>query len=702
MPGAQSPPKSLRQRFRRLLALNSSLIGAVVVAGLGWVFAFASRSVGDFGSRERPTLGWIIGAVGEKFARLSFDVPFVLRGTAPIPKACVILLDENSARILKQRGCIWDRRLHTQLLRRLADDKPLAVFFDIVFSDESEDPAVDADFAAAIKENGSVFLAGAVENEPGVPLTSGTRMLSRQIIPPTDVLREAVLDNWGLIEFEPIDADYGVRRINTGGDDMASAPWRMAVVLGGKLVDTDEARVEPRWMNFYGPADTFPMLPYAQVLAEADIKPGYFHDRIVFVGGRSTLSTLGAGKEDYRNPFGLLGGSFSPGVEVHLNAMLNLLNGEWLTRLDSRIELSLVVFIGLLLGGALPRFRPHAAALLAGIAIVAIGTLAYWLFMRHRVWFAWCVPALVQAPVALAWSIGARYFLEERRRRALRNAFGHYLSPHIADRIADSDFDLSPGGAVVEASVLFTDLEGFTPLTESLNNPELVTEILVKYFTQTTSHILDHEGTILNFVGDAVTAVWGAPLADPEHARKAALAACRLHESARIEVDGHILRTRVGLHTGRVLAGNIGSAARFDYAVVGDPVNFASRLEGLNKFLGTNVLVSDDMRQQLGDGFGTRRLGEFRVVGRKQSCVIHELFSPSADDVPAAWRDYFANALAAFQSGNLDEAERLMHETLALRDGRDGPAQFYIGHIARLRKSPLPLDWSGIVAFEEK
>ena len=674
--------------------MNASLIGAVVTAALGWVLAFSSLSVGDYGSRERPIFGWLVGAVGEKFARLSFDVPFVLRGSVPVRDVCIVHLDENSARILKQRGCIWDRELHTRLLRRLAEDKPRAVFFDLVFSDESKDPAVDADFAAAIKDNGSVFLAGAVESDPGVPLGTGNRVRSRQIIPPAKVLRDAVLGNWGTIEFDPIDADYGVRRMNTGGEDMASAPWRMAVVLGKKLKDTDEARAEPRWMNFYGPADTFPMLPYAQVLAPDGVKPGYFHNRIVFVGGRSTLSALGAGKEDFRNPFGLLGGSFSPGVEVHLNATLNLLNGEWLTRLDSRIEMAFAVAVGLLLGGALPRFRPHAAALLAGIAVLGIGALAYWLFLRHRVWFAWCVPALVQAPLALAWSVGARYFLEERRRRALRNAFGHYLSPHIADRIADADFDLSPGGAVVEASVLFTDLEGFTPLAESLNNPELVTEILVKYFTQTTAHILDNEGTIINFVGDAVTAVWGAPLADPEHARKAALAACRLHESARIEVDGHILRTRVGLHTGRVLAGNVGSATRFDYAVIGDPVNFASRLEGLNKFLGTNVLVSDAMRQQLGDGFGTRRLGEFRVVGRTQSCAIHELLGPSADDLPAAWRDCFASALAAFQSGNLDEAERLMRETLALRDGSDGPARFYIAHIARLRKFPLPPDWN--------
>ena len=250
--------------------------------------------------------------------------------------------------------------------------------------------------------------------------------------------------------------------------------------------------------------------------------------------------------------------------------------------------------------------------------------------------------------------------------------------------------------------MLFTDLEGFTPLTEELRNPELMTQVLLKYFAQTTAPILQNEGTVINFVGDAVTAVWGAPLAEPDHARKAALAAWRLHQSARIEVDGHKLRTRVGLHTGRVLAGNVGSEERFDYAVIGDPVNFASRLEGLNKYFGTNVLISDAIRQKLGDEFIARRLGEFRVVGKKDSCVIHEFLGPASDVVKADWCVVFEKGVEAFRSGDLAGAERHMRETLAIRDGSDGPAQFYLTRIANLQNGPLPADWDGIIGFAEK
>ena len=697
MPDDAPPRKPLWQRIRRLRRLAASVLGALLVGALGWGLVEASASVGTFGWRKGKGLRWLCPSFGESLARLSYDLPFLVRGTVETPDVCFVYLDENAARALGQRGCVWDRRLHAQLLRRLSADQPRGVFFDIVFSDESEVPADDGEFAAALKENGRAFLGAALETDEGIPLEDGTRISSERVIPPTPRLRAAAA-GWGLIDIKPLDGDYGVRRISTGRENVPSATWRMAEKLGTSAGERDA----PRWMNFYGPGGTFPSLGYERALDPNGTRPGYFHDRIVVVGGRSTLGGLAFGKDDFGNPYGRLGGAFSTGAEVHLTTLLNLLNGEWLTRLDARREVWFAVAFGGLLGGLLPRFRPHAAALLAAFALAGVCLFAWWLFAWERVWFAWCGPAFVQTPVALMWAVGARYFLEERRRHALRNAFGHYLSPHIADRIADSDFNLEPGGTVVEASVLFTDLEGFTPLSEELNNPELLTQVLVKYFTQTTAHILASEGTIINFVGDAVTAVWGAPLADRDHVRKAALAAWRLHEIARMDVDGRLLRTRVGLHTGRVLAGNVGSAERFDYAVVGDPVNFASRLEGLNKFLGTNVLISDAVREKLGGEFIARRLGEFRVVGKKDACVIHELLGPASEVVRGAWCDVFEKGVEAFRAGDLDAAERAMRETLALRDGSDGPADFYLVQIAALRAKGMPADWKGVVEFERK
>lgn len=693
-----APQKS---RWRGLLRLSSSVFGAALVGAIGWVLAQTSFSVGTAGDRTPGHFGWLAKMIGEGLARFSYDVPFVHRGSVVPPPACIVYMDESAGRNLGQSGQIWDRTLHTQLLQRLAEDPPRAVFFDVVFSEESPIPGADEAFAEAIRNNGRVFLAAAAEGDSGIVSGNGIRISASKVLAPIRALREAAA-GWGLISLKPLDGDYGVRRIAPGSEDRPSAPWRAALKLGAALEETLESRMQVRWMNYYGPPGVCESMSFDRALRENELPPGYFRDRIVVVGGRSTLGGMNLGKDDFRNPYSIVGGPFSSGAEIHLTALLNLLNGEWLTRLDERSELWIAILAGVVLGGVLPRFCPHIAAILALGMMVAIGAFACWLSVVHRVWFAWGVPVFVQAPVALLWAVGARYFLEERRRKALRIGFGHYLSTQIADRIADSDFDLSPGGIVKEVTVLFTDLEGFTPLTEELKNPELITQVLLKYFAQTTAPILENDGLIVNFVGDAVTAVWGAPLDEPDHVRKAALAACRLHQTAWSEVDGFKLRTRVALHTGRVLAGNIGSAERFDYAVVGDPVNFASRLEGLNKHLGTNVLISDAIRQKLGDEFITRRLGEFRVVGKKGAHVIHEILGQKTDEGRLGGHDVFEAGVEEFRHGNLDSALLKMQEVLALCGGRDGPAEFYIKRIASLKKGPLPDDWKGIIEFAEK
>jgi adenylate cyclase len=422
----------------------------------------------------------------------------------------------------------------------------------------------------------------------------------------------------------------------------------------------------------------------------------------VIVGGRSTLGDLRLGKDEFRNPYHLIGARFSKGPEVHLTMLLNLLRGEWLTRLSARLELPFAILVGLVLGGGLLWLRPHLAALAALLSVLTIAGLDVWLFTRHHIWFAWCIPAFVQAPLALVWAVGTRYFIEERRRNALRNAFAHYLSPQMADRIADADFDLSLGGTVVEATVMFTDLENFAPLTEALEKPELISDVLTTYFTLTTGHILENDGTIIKYVGDSVHAVWGAPLPDEDHARKAVLAAWRLHEASIMEVQGHPLRTRVGVNTGLMLSGNLGSAQRFDYAVTGDAVNFGSRLEGMNKQLGTSVLISDSVKARIGDAFAARCVGEFRVVGKKVPRVIYELLGDKPSSVEEQkWIGEFERGLAAFRVGDFDSAEAAMRATITTR-GTDGPSSFYLARVAELRAKGLPADWAGIVELTAK
>ncbi len=348
-------------------------------------------------------------------------------------------------------------------------------------------------------------------------------------------------------------------------------------------------------------------------------------------------------------------------------------------------ETAFILLTGLFAGG-LAFLRPLPATLLAILVSAAIAFAACLFVWQQRLWFAWLIPAGIQFPFGLVWSISSQYLLESRRRKELRKAFGFYLSPEMADLIADSDFDLHPGGKVVEATVIFTDLESFTTISEDLD-PAEVSALLIAYFEQTTRCVLNNKGTIIKYVGDAVMAAWGAPVDEPAHAIRATEAACDLRCLSEIEVRGKKLRTRVGVHSGKVLAGNLGSSFRFDYTMIGDTTNFASRLESLNKYLGTQVLISEAVRSQLDGKFVTRRLGEFQVAGKKHSVVIHELFCRrEGESGEGVWIKLFERGLEDFRKGEFASAAELMKRTCELRGGADGPAAFYLRRITKLSK----------------
>ena len=632
---------------------------------------------------------------GEPLRRLSYDLPFPWRATLDTHEITIIYLDEESARQLNQPlDDVWNRALHVPLLDRLTQDKARLVFYDISFDGPAADPAADAAFAQSIRVNGKVILGAVQEN------TERQGVYTVRVLPPIKPLRKAAL-GYGLLVFSPVDPDYGVRQIYFGTSQVPAATWRAAKVLGAPITSQSRDQLESHWVNYYGPRNSFASVSLAQALLPDGLPPGYFKDKIVFVGGQFAVGALKVGRDEFATPYSRSNRAFTPGTEVHATILLNLLRGEWLTRLPVRQETALIVFVGLLAGG-LALLRPSWATLLAFIMSTGMAISACWVVWHHRIWFAWLIPAGAQVPFGLTWAISAQYLLESRRRKELRKAFGFYLSPQMADRISDSDFDLRPGGKVVECSVMFTDLESFTTLSEDLD-PAEVSAILIAYFEQTTRSILENKGTIIKYVGDAVMAAWGAPIDEPAHAIRAAEAACDLRRLTEMEVHGKKLRTRVGLHSGKALAGNLGSSFRFDYTVIGDTTNFASRLESLNKYLGTQVLISEAVRKQLEDKFLTRRLGEFRVAGKTHSVVIHELLCRcEAQNGEKVWIDAFEAGLESFRARDFSRAAAMMNRTHELRGETDGPAAFYLRKMAALDGQKDEGSWDGIVELSEK
>jgi adenylate cyclase len=216
--------------------------------------------------------------------------------------------------------------------------------------------------------------------------------------------------------------------------------------------------------------------------------------------------------------------------------------------------------------------------------------------------------------------------------------------------------------------------------------------------------VLDNDGTIIKYIGDSVMAAWGAPILEKDHAYKAALAAWQMEEASKIVVLGRALHTRLGICTGEVLAGNLGSPYRFDYTMIGDTTNLASRLEGLNKVVNTSILISDSTHKRLGDRFITRLIGHFALAGKAHGVPIYELICPASESAAAAhkWVGIFAEAIEAIKTGAFEHAKVLFRKTLWERGGEDGPSEFYIKLIAQLEKENALQEWTGVVKLTEK
>jgi adenylate cyclase len=372
------------------------------------------------------------------------------------------------------------------------------------------------------------------------------------------------------------------------------------------------------------------------------------------------------------------------GVEVQANLLANLLRNNWLVRSTEGSDLWMIKIAGLLAGILFTWLRPGYGFLAAALLIVALIAAGVLSMHFHRFWCPWSVVAFLQIPVALVWGTASHFYIERffrakltEEQRQLREAFAKYLSPQMLDRLTAEGFRMKVGGEKVEAAILFTDIEDFTNMSERVGDPAKIVSTLNDYFERTTAHVFDDDGVVIKFIGDAIFAAWGAPLPEPDAARKATRAAWKLSQSSREVIHGERLNTRIGLHFGEVVAGNIGSVRRVDYTMIGDAVNLAARLESLNKTLGTSILMSDEVRRRIGDEFLTRKVGRFRVKGRREVTTIHELLGPAVNGTPE-WIGIYHEALAALAADQPKQACELFMRTSASRGGIDGPSAFFM------------------------
>lgn len=633
---------------------------------------------------------------GKPLVSMSYDMPFIVHRAGSAGELRIVYLSDLNQDVL-------DRRSQARLLDKLGEAGAKAVVYDIIFDRKSEDPGVDEAFAAAIRRFRGVDAEG--NPIPGmarrqVLLACGRKtfnmagMAGEQLIPPTDILLDAA-DGFGVAAYD--DEAYFVRKLSTGTVDEPSLSWASALALGVSL--DESTRLEPRWLNFAGPppdpkdaraVQPIPSSSAASVLLGGGYT-GYYQDKIVLVGGEPGVVGAELGKDLFSTPFHRFqaGGKIPlmSGVEVQATALANLLERNWITRSSARFDTVLVVLAGLVLGAGLSYLRPVRGIVVAGGVVVAAVVAGYLSIRLGLVWFPWSAVAFAQVPVALVWGVASHSYIERFYRikisaeqKAIREAFAKYLSPQMLERLTTEGFATHMNGEKVHAAMMFTDLEGFTDMCERVGDPERIVSILKDYFERTTSSIFEHDGVIIKYIGDAIFAAWGAPLVDKEAPIKAVRAAWKLSLNDKLVVDGHEIRTRIGLHTGEVVAGNLGSSRRVDYTLIGDAVNLAARIEGLNKLFGTSILMSGEVHAQVKGEFMTRRIGKFRVKGRKEFVVIYELVGPPAPE--PAWISLYHQALAALESNDATQAQTLFNAVRVSRGKRgDGASKFFLGQL---------------------
>jgi adenylate cyclase len=430
----------------------------------------------------------------------------------------------------------------------------------------------------------------------------------------------------------PADQDDVIRRVVPvvpRGSGVPAASFGFAVVR--RLVGWDPAEAErlpahgPLKINFVGPAGTFIPIPADAVAALAG--PGSevaadnaLHGRIVLIGG-----TFKESGDFRRTPYGEMSG-----VEIHANVVHMIMTGSFIRPSGWLTSLALQLGVVLLAGLVMVTVPPLRATLICLAGALVLGVPASYLaFSRGGYWVDFLLPVIVTCLLGL----GA----ETLARRRFREAFTRYVSREVADRIQADPASLA--GERRTVSILLSDLRGFTTLSESMA-PEQMALRLTEYFDAMTAAIFAHRGMVNDFVGDAIMAFFGAPLDDPDHALHAvqsALAMERaLHElTRRWEAAGlPVLNMGVGIHTGQVFAGNVGGTNKVKYAVVGDAVNVAARVEGLNKEFGTVILLTEATRLAIADGLEVKDRGPASVKGRREPVHVYELVGLRAVALP--------------------------------------------------------------------
>ncbi len=461
------------------------------------------------------------------------------------------------------------------------------------------------------------------------------------------------------------------------------------------------------YLNYYGPAGTVRTISYHQIIDDSKNSTGRsipddLNGKVIFIGLSDQLRS--EVKDGFYTVFSQPNGVDISGVEIAATAFANLLENTPVEPLNLGVHITIVALWGAVLAiGCLLSPPVIAAGSVVGFSVLYMG-LAHFQFKDHGLWYPLIVPLFFQAPVAFFGAVLWKYFQANRERRNIRTAFGYYLPDDVVNRLAKNMSDIRGGSRVVYGICLFTDAQHYTAFSETMDPKEL-SSFLNTYYEAIFEPVRKNSGIISDVAGDSMLAIWAT--ADPDATARnraccAALDIARAVEQFNQPFDDRQLPIRIGMHSGYISLGNVGAMDHFEYRPVGDIVNTASRMEGLNKFLNTQILVSEEVMDQL-DGFCKRRLGKFILAGKSKPVEVCELIC-KAEEFKEEQKNLcrvFARGVNAYQRQSWAEAIDFFNEALKL-DNNDGPSRFYLALCEKYRADPPATHWDGTVYLNKK
>ena len=702
-----------------------SFFSVVLIGALAFLLALALSALPPVQSLELKTVDW----------------RFAFRGPEPTDEVPIVLvtIDDQAFESLPDRWP-WPRDYYARVIRNLKRAGARVVALDLIF--DIPDPygaSSDSALARALAETGNVVLAAKLEKRT----LQGKIQSQTYLVQPIPLFLQAG-SSMGLVAIQA-DPDgiyrrYIVAEVSRKGwipslglevlRRYYNIPKNTPIVPGkhhirlGKL-DIPLYQDNTILVDFAGPAGSFTQYSFDNVIDDAEFQlkgdydldyfeelqdAGVFRDKIVLVG--AVASEL---KDNFPTPFlefkdsqGQVQKAEMPGVEIHANAIRTIMTGRYYRHPALWLMWAVVALLILAVELLSLRLSTLWATVSTLMLILLVVAGEFWSFLAARLVWEMVFPVLAIAMAFVGVNL-YQYVRTQKEKQMIIGAFARYVPEKVVNDLLAHPEKLVLGGEERFLTVMFTDVANFTSISERLSPRELV-NLINEYLTEMTEIVFQYDGIIDKYEGDAIMAEFGAPVFFEDHARKACLAALEMQERlmelrqrwSRQKLPP--LSCRAGINSGTMIVGNMGSRRVFDYTVLGDEVNLASRLEGANKIFRTRIMISESTRKLIGEDFYTRPLDLIRVKGKQKPVQVFELMgvkNERFDRIMLNLLPIYQNGIQYYRQRQWKEAATCFRYCLKLRP-HDGPSQLYLRRVLEYAKNPPPEDWDGVFVMKTK